>query len=115
LNYSLTSDTDHSGYWIAFNGTEGRLEGREGGWPRRNEQEWILTPRGKDPQIISVEPSAGGHWGGDPLLLNKLFVDIDGDDPLYQSAGTRDGVMSVLAGVAARQSARSDVRLELKG
>jgi predicted dehydrogenase len=115
LNYSLTSDTDHSGYWIAFNGTEGRLEGREGGWPRRNEQEWILTPRGKDPEIITVEPSAGGHWGGDPLLLNKLFVDPDGADPLHQSAGTRDGVMSVLAGVAARQSARMGRPVKIEG
>src|SRR5690625_7444382 len=56
VNYSLTSDTDHSGYWIAFNGTKGRLEGREGGWPASDEhQEWILTPRGKDPQKIRSE------------------------------------------------------------
>lgn len=106
LNYSLTSDTDYDGYWIAFNGTEGRLEGREGGWGTpQNHQEWIHTPLGEEPQKIIVEFTSGGHWGGDPLLLNKLFVDPDVEDPLNQSAGTRDGVMSVLTGVAARRSA----------
>lgn len=115
VNYSLTSDTDHSGYWIAFNGTKGRLEGREGGWPASDEhQEWILTPRGKDPQKIVVPFSDGGHWGGDPLLLDRLFKDPDMPDPLHQLAGTRDGVMSVLTGVAARKSAASGkpVRIE---
>lgn len=108
LNYSLTSDTNHSGYWLAFNGTEGRLEGREGGWPSpEGYQEWILTPLGKEPQSIRVDFSSGGHWGGDPLMLDKLFKDPDMADPLYQSAGVRDGAMSVLTGFAARKSART--------
>jgi predicted dehydrogenase len=116
LNYSLTSDTDHSGYWIAFNGTKGRLEGREGGWPASSDhQEWILTPLGEDPQKIEVPFSPGGHWGGDPLLMDKLFKDPDMADPLYQSAGTRDGVMSVLAGIAARKSAASGRPVKIAG
>ncbi|MEX0686947.1 MAG: hypothetical protein WD267_01350 [Balneolales bacterium] len=107
VNYSLTSDTDHDGYWIAFNGTKGRLEGREGGWPDPDKQEWIYTPLGKEPQIISVEFTEGGHWGGDPIMMDKLFKNPDMADPLHQSAGARDGVMSVLTGVAARKSAES--------
>ncbi len=114
LNYSLTSDTDHSGYWIAFNGTKGRLEGREGGWPSSSDhQEWILTPLGEEPRKVKVNFSDGGHWGGDPLLLHKLFADPDQPDPLHQHAGTRDGVMSVLAGVAARKSARSGLPVKI--
>lgn len=116
LNYSLTSDTDYDGYWIAFNGTKGRLEGREGGWGTpQNHQEWILTPLGEEPQKITVDFTSGGHWGGDPLLLNKLFVDPDMEDPLHQSAGTRDGVMSVLTGVAARRSAASGQPVRIEG
>ncbi len=116
VNYSLTSDTDHSGYWIAFNGTKGRIEGREGGWPSsREHQEWVYQPLGKDPEIIRVPFTSGGHWGGDPILMDKLFKDPDMPDPLHQSAGTRDGVMSVLTGVAARKSARLGRPVKIEG
>lgn len=116
LNYSLTSDTDHAGYWIAFNGTEGRIEGREGGWPESDEgQEWIYTPLGKEPEKITVPFSEGGHWGGDPVMLEKLFVDPEMEDPLHQSAGTRDGVMSVLTGIAARKSVKSGNPVQIEG
>lgn len=111
LNYSLTADTDHSGYWIAFNGTEGRIEGREGGWQpgeeEVNHQEWLYKPRGRDPEVIRVSFSEGGHWGGDPLMNNRIFRDQEEADPLQQMAGTRDGIMSILPGIAARKSAES--------
>ncbi len=116
LYYSLTSDTDHDGYWIAFKGTKGRLEGREGGWgTSQNHQEWLLKPLGEESEKITVDFTSGSHWGGDPLLLNKLFVDPYIDDPLHQSAGTRDGVMPVLTGVAARKSAASGKPVKIAG
>ncbi len=116
VNYSLTSDTDYDGYWIAFNGTKGRLEGREGGWPAsETHQEWVLTPLGKEPQVIKVPFSDGGHWGGDPKMLDKLFKDPSLPDPLGQSAGTRDGVMSILTGIAARKSVKSGKPVKIEG
>ncbi len=104
LNYSLTADSDNSGFWLAFNGTKGRIEGREGGLTPREHTEWKLQPLGKEPETIRVYRQPGTHQGGDPLILEKLFKDPDMPDPLQQAAGTRDGVMSILPGIAARKS-----------
>lgn len=107
LNYSLTGDTDHAGFWLAFNGTKGRIEGREGGLTPREHTEWTLKPLGKEPETIRVYRRPGTHQGGDPLILEKLFKSPDMSDPLQQSAGTRDGVMSILPGIAARKSVQT--------
>jgi predicted dehydrogenase len=116
LNYSLTGDTDHDGFWIAFNGTEGRIEGREGGWPKtRGYQEWVVTPRKKEGEVIRVPFEEGGHWGGDPILMNKIFRDQNAPDPLHQAAGTRDGIISILAGIAARKSIASGAPVRIEG
>jgi predicted dehydrogenase len=107
LNYSLTSDTDHEGFWLAFNGTKGRIEGREGGYPSwiGRPMEWLITPLNGKPEVVRVDFTEGGHWGGDEIMFEQLFSRDTQPDPLGQMAGVRDGVMSVLAGVAARQSA----------
>ncbi len=108
LNYSLTADTDFDGYWIAFNGTKGRLEARVLGYPRKDHTDITFTPvsifNNKPAKVIRVPFAGGGHWGGDPLMNDKLFKDPGMPDPLGQQAGVRDGVMSILVGVAARRS-----------
>ena len=48
-------------------------------------------------------PYAEGHGGGDSLLLDQIFLK-DIPDPLRQSAGTRDGALSALIGIAAVKS-----------
>ena len=40
-------------------------------------------------------------------LQDKIFKDPGGPDPLHHMAGTRDGAMSLLTGVAARKSIES--------
>ena len=45
-----------------------------------------------------------GHGGGDIRLKDKLFLDPNQPDPWRQSAGSRDGAMSCLIGIAARNS-----------
>ena len=111
LNYSLTGDTDYDGYWIGFNGSKGRLEARIEGYPETSFAEMTFTPIARytreKPKIFRVEYSRGGHWGGDPLMLDKLFKDPSLPDPLRQQATLRDGVMSMLTGVAARKSIES--------
>jgi len=54
--------------------------------------------------IIKVPHGGGGHGGGDQRLKDKLFLDPEKADPYKQSAGSRDGAMSCLIGIAARQS-----------
>jgi predicted dehydrogenase len=115
LNYSLTADVDREGFWIAFNGTKGRIEGREGGWPVKDHQDWIVAVRGQEPQVVRATFEAGGHWGGDPLLMDKLFKDPNAPDPLHQSATSRDGIMAVLPGVAARKSIDSGSAVKIAG
>jgi predicted dehydrogenase len=108
LNYSLTADTDFDGYWIAFNGTKGRLEARVLGYPQKDYADLVFTPvriyNDRPAEVIRVPFASGGHWGGDPIMNDKLFKDPNMPDPLGQQAGVRDGVMSILIGIAARKS-----------
>ncbi len=119
LNYSLTADTEHEGYWLAFDGTEGRLEVRSGGWPEKDHADVVFMPNrrysGENERVIQIERVSGGHWGGDPIMNDKLFKDPDMPDPLGQQAGTRDGVMSILIGIAARKSVETGKAVDIEG
>ena len=119
LNYSLTADTDYAGYWIAFNGTKGRLESRAMGFPARDHMEMTFTPvsiyNDKPAEVIRIPYVTEGHWGGDTIMMNKLFKDPDKPEPLGQQAGVRDGVMSVLIGVAARKSSAENRPVDIEG
>lgn len=119
LNYSLTGDTDFDGYWIAFNGTKGRLEARLEGYPVRDFAEMVFTPIARfhdaQPRIFRVGLIDDGYWGGDALMMNHIFVNPDKPDPLGQQATLRDGVMSVLTGVAARRSVLTGKPIDIKG
>ncbi len=57
-----------------------------------------------DYELVKVPRIRGGHGGGDVRLQDKIFKDPSMADPYKHSAGTRDGAMSVLIGVAARKS-----------
>ena len=124
LTYSLTAYAPWEGYRVAFTGTRGRLdldvcerrwtspqsvldpsatpeESEEDTWERLTVQEhW------KRPEEIEISQGTGGHGGGDRLLLDDVFRGV-GNDPLGRQAGYRDGIRSVLTGVAANESARS--------
>ena len=119
LNYSLTGDTDYDGYWLAFNGTKGRLEARIEGYPSKSFAEMTFTPvdryTNEKPKIFRTEYAQGGHWGGDPIMLDKLFKDPSKPDPLHQQATLRDGVMSILIGIAARKSIAEGKPIDIKG
>ncbi|MGN9838376.1 Gfo/Idh/MocA family protein [Nonomuraea sp. H19] len=122
LTYSLNAYSPFEGYRVAFNGTAGRLQlevvEREwtpphaaidpsaaskqhatGSWERLT-----LHRHWSEPEEVPIESGAGGHGGGDRLLLNDVFRG-PGDDPLARQAGYRDGIRSVLTGHAANVSA----------
>ncbi len=107
VSYSLTTYSPYEGYRIAFNGTKGRLEAwikERQPWPEPASDEIRLTRSFGESQIINIPHSGGGHGGGDARLKYKIFKDPSMPDPLKQSAGTRDGAMSILIGIAARNS-----------
>lgn len=112
VSYSLTAYSPYEGYRIAFNGTEGRLEAwiQESNPPAADEKkgydELMLTKNFGKPEFIKIPIPQGGHGGGDKLLKDKIFIPGTGD-PLRQSAGIRDGALSCLVGIAARNSCDS--------
>ena len=106
VSYSCTTYSPYEGYRIAFNGTEGRLEAwiQESNPPVKLEyDELMLTKNFQKPEFIKIPFAESGHGGGDKLLKDRIFVPGT-TDPLRQSAGTRDGALSCLVGIAARKS-----------
>lgn len=91
---------------------------RAGGWPRKNGEDIIFLPNRRyshrDEEIIHVEHGSGGHWGGDPIMLDQLFKNPERPDPLGQQAGTRDGVMSIMVGIAARKSVDTGLPVKIE-
>jgi predicted dehydrogenase len=127
VNYSLTTYSPYEGWRIAFNGKDGRIESWEDIPWRRQEKinqaqlhaaemnqsdssnvryDEIFVMKNFDPnyEILKVEAARGGHGGGDSRLQDKIFRDPAMADPFKHAAGTRDGAMSCLIGVAARKS-----------
>lgn len=128
LSYSLNAHAPWEGYRVAVNGTLGRVEldvvergavlADEGLHPvldpsavhagasgsLRPESERILLQRHWEaPVEIPIDSAAGGHGGGDALLLADVFVG-PGDDPLARPATWRDGIHSISVGIAANRS-----------
>jgi len=109
VSYSCTTYSPYEGYRIAFNGTEGRLEAwiQESNPPvKLDYDELMLTKNFQQPEFIKVPFAESGHGGGDKLLKDKIFIPGTADH-LRQSAGTRDGALSCLVGIAARKSCDS--------
>ena len=128
VSYSLTTYSPYEGFRVAFNGMNGRLETWEGvpsldaaqvDQEKLHEEEMshdshtkqerryheIVTQlnfrefeRQKLPYVRS------GHWGGDSVMFDSMFRGRDPRPDLARSCGLREGVMSVLVGIAARMS-----------
>ena len=128
VSYSLTTYSPYEGWRIAFNGMDGRIDSWEGIPWRANERvsqaelhaqemnqnaneddaayDEIMVMKNWDPEykLVKVPQIRGGHGGGDVRLQDKIFKDPSMADPYKHSAGTRDGAMSILIGIAARKS-----------
>ncbi|MDD5677433.1 MAG: Gfo/Idh/MocA family oxidoreductase [Kiritimatiellae bacterium] len=122
LTYSLNASAPYEGYRVAINGTRGRLETEvfQGGatrlpFPPPPSQDIHYYPLFEGRQIIGVVNKGGGHGGGDPLMLNDIFMPETINDPTGRAAGLDDGVHSVLLGVAARESLQSGHPVAIKG
>ena len=128
VSYSLTTYSPFEGFRIAFNGTKGRMETWEGiPWLEKEqenqaeiyEKEMGYTSHTSDDKKfheITVQKLFNeyeqhklkyvrlGHWGGDKIMQDYIFKGVKTDAALNHMAGTRDGAMAILIGIAARKS-----------
>lgn len=117
LSYSLNAFNAWEGYTIAFNGTKGRLEHgiveavysgenpdsaavriRRGGISTR------IVPLRGPAQEITLREGSGGHDGGDPIMLDDLFLPQPPADPCVRASDEHGGAWSCLIGAAANQA-----------
>lgn len=119
LSYSLNAFNAWEGYYIIFNGTQGRIEHRieekmyingtdtvQGGIKFGGVSTKVYPLRG---EAIDIEPWAGegGHGGGDAVMLDDLFLTEPEKDQFLRAADQRSGAYSILTGIAANESMAS--------
>lgn len=105
VSYSLVAYAPYEGYRISFNGTRGKLDAwikERQPWQEDPFDEIQVTTSFGSREVIRMSNSEAGHGGGDARLRKQVFE--PGSDPFWQSAGSRDGAMSCLIGIAARNS-----------
>ena len=73
----------------------------------------IVHKNWEDYKTEQVAFSRGGHGGGDKRLQDKIFRTPNDPDPLKLAAGSRDGAMSCLIGVAARNSIKTGLPVKI--
>ncbi len=115
MTYSLNAFNAWEGYEIAFNGTKGRLEHSvveaiymagdgtvQGGIKDGGVKTRVIPLRGpaKDHEVWT---GAGGHGGGDKVMLDDLFMPNPPADKYQRAADERGGAASILIGIAANQ------------
>ncbi len=127
VNYSLTTYSPYEGWQIAFNGMKGRIETWEdipylSKLPEDQAGRHAVEMSNADDaiagefreimlmdnfagnyEIFTTPKIKGGHGGGDIRMHRRMFVDKQ-DNPHHVMAGTREGAMSILIGIAARKS-----------
>lgn len=137
VNYSLTTYSPYEGWRIAFNGMNGRMET----WqdipfqeasavdqsarhanemkqdnnviPGEFHEIMLMDNFTKKHEMLKLPKFRGGHGGGDKRMQERMFRSST-DNPYQIMAGTRDGAMSCLIGIAARKSIeqKRPVRIE---
>jgi predicted dehydrogenase len=126
VNYSLTTYSPYEGWKIAFNGKDGRVEAwqdipyfedkqidqeklhalemQQGGKEEMTRSTVIVHKLWSDYKKETIAYEKTGHGGGDKRMHDKIFANPAAADPYKTAAGTRDGALSLLIGVAARKS-----------
>jgi predicted dehydrogenase len=120
MSYSLNASLPYEGYRLSINGTEGRIESDAflGGpsrlpFPAPPPQNIRYFPLFDGMQTIEVINKGGGHGGADPLIMHEIFNGPDKSDRTKRYAGAWDGAMSVLLGVAARESLKTGKSIKI--
>jgi predicted dehydrogenase len=115
MAYSLNAFNAWEGYTIIFNGTIGRLEHTiveatyvsgtdtvQGGIAAGGVTTRVIPLRGA---ARTIEPwtGAGGHGGGDKVMLDEIFLPQPPADKYKRASDERGGAAAILVGVAANR------------
>lgn len=106
MSYSLNAFMPYEGYFVGFNGTKGRLDARvyhNQPWKVQNMADFRITHSFKKSRTFGLRSGGSGHWGADQIMQDQIFRK-PGPDLLGQGAGSREGALSILIGIAARRS-----------
>ena len=112
LNYSANFSAPFEGYRLAINGTHGRLESLDfhgaGGAalpkPYQGDQFIDYYPIFGGRERIHVVKNEGGHGGGDPLILEDIFLGEDPNRKFDILAKSVDGLRAISIGDAVYNS-----------
>jgi predicted dehydrogenase len=94
------------GYYLAFNGTKGRLEVRDyerQAWDPGEETSMYLVRNFGQRTKVELPRETEGHGGGDQRLRDLIFKKVDAPAHM-RLPDSRAGAMSCLTGIAARKS-----------
>ena len=109
----------------AFNGSKGRIEYTalekpyiNAGGDKKDEgaaksYQIRVCPMFDEPYMVPVERKEGGHGGGDPVMLDDLFLPGKNPDRFHRAADHIAGVQSILTGVAANKSIASGLPVKI--
>jgi predicted dehydrogenase len=106
MSYSLNAFMPYEGFAVAFNGTKGRLDARiyhKQPWQVDSLAEFRITKNFGATQTFALSSGGEGHFGADQVMQQLMFRKKE-PDPLGRPAGSRDGALSALIGIAARHS-----------
>ena len=124
MSYSLVAYSPWEGFRVSLTGTKGRLEvevnessyvnsgGEKSLEGAARERRIRLRPLFEPPRDIELPSAAGGHGGGDPVLLNDLFGQPV-PDPFNRAASHVDGAWSILTGIAANRAIRTGLPVDV--
>ncbi|MBQ9770333.1 MAG: Gfo/Idh/MocA family oxidoreductase [Lentisphaeria bacterium] len=113
LNYSANFSTPYEGYRLAINGTHGRLETTEFGgiggsiisdFHEGGSQYIDYYPIFEGRERIHMPRTYGGHGGGDPKILEDIFIGEDPDRKYDILAKSVDGLRAISIGDAVYNS-----------
>ena len=115
MSYSLNAFNAWEGYHIVFNGTKGRLEHTiveqtyvngtntvQGGIAENGVTTRIIPIRGPG-RTVEAWTGAGGHGGGDKVMLDEIFLPNPPVDKYQRASNHFAGAASILIGCAANQ------------
>ncbi len=106
MSYSLNAYMPYEGYFVGFNGSKGRLDVRcyhNQSWEVDTLADFRVSMSFGESRTFNIASGGAGHWGSDQKMQDMIFRGPL-PDPLQQQAGSRQGALSILIGIAGRRS-----------